>query len=202
MTPDNFVSEIYSRYPYKGTKTEDELSSIRVDLLDFAFGKSPSFLKSVVNEFRSMKPPKGFGMWWFYQKVKSEGSGVMWWRICDNGHKYQDRGATCPVCSSYDFVLDNGDIMPSDTIEIQDSCSACTWYKESLSNPMAGLYGNSCHEYGTEKHGKIQECGQCKCIECCKMSYLYTHNPAEYKNMMGGLLERRYKETGLEWAKK
>jgi hypothetical protein len=34
------------------------------------------------------------------------------------------------------------------------------------------------------------------------MAYLYTHNVAEYKNMMGDLLEKKYKENGLEWAKK
>jgi hypothetical protein len=202
MTIDEWVLEVALRWPYRNNKSVAEIQTITDDLTSFSFGRSINELTPILSEFKSLKPPKGFAMWWFWDRVKKDESGVIWWRVCECNQIYQDRGSTCPVCGSYDFILDNGDTMPSETIEIQESCSACKWYKESLSNPMPGLYGNSCNEYGTEKHGKMQECKQCKCIDCCKMAYLYTHNVAEYKNMMGDLLEKKYKENGLEWAKK
>ncbi len=196
MIPEDFTSEVYSRWPYRNQRDEGELEAIRADLYTFASRQNPSLLDSILNEFRGMKPPKGFGMWWFYQQGESSGKSGIWWRICDCGQQYKDRGTSCPVCGSTYFKLCNGDVMPTETMMIQASCSQCNWFKDNLTNPVFGLYGSSCNEYGTDERGKQKGyCERCKCRGCCDMAYLYKNNPNEYRNQYGDIVDKKFKEV-------
>jgi len=200
VTQEQWVLEVYNRFPYKTGKTDGELQAIRDDLIQFASKQTPNILSPIFAEFSAMKPPKGFGMWWFYSKVEKKNDRQIWWRICEYGHKYEDTGSTCPVCNSPSFKLATGEVQPTEMIQVQESCSNCNWYKDDQIERVRGLYGPSCQEYGTEKHWQVKECKDCKCRDCCHVAYLYQNNKDAYLDMVGGLLEKKFKETGLIWA--
>ena len=202
MIPEEFAKEIFSRWPYRGQRTQEELVAISEDISKFANRRTSEELEPILEEFVSMKPPKGFGMWWFYERVNKSGSNKVWWRTCENGHLYQDRGACCPECGSSTFSLTTGRTMPIETILIQESCCVCKYYNQNMTDPIDGLDGFECRKYGTEESGKLIECNQCKCRECCKIAYVYKTNSVRYRNMVGEKLQEMYKKHGLEWAMK
>jgi hypothetical protein len=205
MLSEDFAPEVLSRWPYMSRKTDEERESIRNDLVNFAYNKSSNELQRLFDEFRTMKPPSGFGMWWFYQQTKeSAGDKPIFWYRCENGHNYQYRGSSCPVCGSKKGgIVKNQDnsAMPTDTVMIQDSCSECDWYHDDQVKPVFGLYGPSCNEYGTDKHGTIKDyCVRCKCRECCRMEYLSRTNKVEFEKMVGKYLDERYSKLKSKFA--
>lgn len=202
MSPEEFSTAIFDRWPYRGQRTEEELIAISADIASFSLPRTSEVLEPILEEFIAMKPPKGFGMWWFYERVNKKKSGKLFWRTCENGHLYENKGSSCPVCGSYSFSLTTGKTLPSETVEIQESCCACPWYKQNMTEPVEGLDGYNCRFYGTEETGTLIECNQCKCIKCCKIAHVYKENPTQYRNMMGDNLKKKYEEHGLNWAMK
>lgn len=198
MIPEEFAKEVFNRWPYKGAKSEEELKVIAADITAFANGRTEAILQPILDEYIAMKPPKDFGMWWFWKRVERPKTGKIYWRVCDNGHLYDDRGSCCPVCGCYYFKLDTGPAKPMDVIQVQESCCVCKWYKQNMTELVHGLDGPECGLYGTDKTGTLLECEQCKCKGCCNMAYLYEHNPVKYRHLADKKLKEKYAESGIE----
>lgn len=195
MYPELWVNEVLSRWPYKGSKSEKDMEAVKDDLLSFSGGRSPEELKEIYDTFSHMKPPSGFGMWWFWNQVSKPGDSDVWWRVCSCGKPYQDRGSRCPVCGSYEYRLSKGDIMPTETVMVQESCGNCKWYDQAKTQDGTRLYGPECKEYGKAQETRnTQICRDCKCRDCCNMAFTYYNNKEEYKEKYGVLIEKRMKE--------
>lgn len=210
MIPEQWVSEIVSRFPYYSNKPENEQSALRGDLIDFATGKPPNVLEDLLSEFRTTEFKRAPGIWWFYQRVKKDGIDTSpSWRECDNHHIYHNNGSSCPVCGSTWFKLHLGESIPSEAIQVQDGCSQCNWYKESLSHDVPRLYGPMCNEYGDQERGTQEICKSCKCSDCCNLDYLINNDPNRYRQRYGDLIDNQFvkmytrlsEKMGDKWKK-
>lgn len=190
MISEQWVTEIISRFPYFSNRTEDEKSALRQDLIEFAEKKSQNILSDILSEFKTTEFKKAPGMWWFYQRANAgmQGEGKPSWRECECGTLYVNKGSSCPSCGSYSFIMHVGDSIPTEAIEVTESCSLCTWYKDK----QKGIYGPSCREYGTYESGKDQICKDCKCYDCCQIAYLINHNPTLYRERYGDIIDNQF----------
>lgn len=193
MISEQWVTEIISRFPYFSNRTEDEKSALRQDLVDFASGKGQGILIEILNEFKATEFKKAPGMWWFYQRSGGNGADEKpSWRECECGQLYVHKGSKCPVCGSYNFIMHTGSAIPTEAIEITESCSVCSWYN---SGDDKRLYGPTCNEYGTYNSGKAQICKDCKCYDCCQLSYLIKTNPTLYRERYGDIVDKQFSKV-------
>lgn len=204
MTIENFVIKICGTY--RDDKNQEANETFRDFLYSFCekinLNDYQKLFDYVSMNYKYKSPPKPYFFWNYAREngllPESQGESGVSWRVCDNGHKYENKGTCCPICGSYFFKIGTDpETMPGDVKLIQESCSQCNWFAESLSGPTNGLYGPECQEYGTEKCGKVKDyCNRCKCKDCCHMSLLSHTNPDVYREVFGYLLLKKFKDLG------
>jgi len=181
MIAENFISNLTAKFR---SKEEDENRIFFSDLSSFVDACKPDALQDIYNaitrEHTFQTIPRMGKFWKIAEKGKflklKEQKAAIYWNICKScGAVYSKQGRGCPRCRSTASLLQTGEMLPDNIIDVQEDCFYCTIYPESIkrSNERKQFF-QGCGDYGIKQDAK---CSICLCKECCTQMMKYNSDP-------------------------